>query len=77
MEMKEIFVSGVRRYDMAIRLKIAGMDPKKFVISEEYEKLTNDIENCKENKVYVLATYTAMIDFRKYLHSKGYIEKLW
>lgn len=77
MEMKEIFVSGVRRYDMAIRLKIAGMDPKKLVISEEYEKLTNDIENCKENKVYVLATYTAMIDFRKYLHSKGYIEKLW
>lgn len=77
MDMKEVLVSGVRRYDMALRLKIAGIDPNKFIIEDGYEKLTEAIENCKENKIYVLATYTAMIDFRKYLHSKGYIKKLW
>ena len=77
MDIKEVLISGIRKYDMAIRLKVAGLNPSTFKISDDFEKLTNDITNCTENKVYVLATYTAMIDFRKYLHSKGFIEKLW
>ena len=35
------------------------------------------IKQSKLNKIYVLATYTAMINYRKYLFSKGYIKKLW
>ncbi|MGL4740173.1 MAG: MurT ligase domain-containing protein [Sarcina sp.] len=77
MDIKEVFVSGVRKYDMAVRLKVAGLDPSSFIVNETFEDLTTTIENCKENRVYILATYTAMIDYRKYLHSKGYIEKLW
>ena len=77
MNIKEVLISGVRRYDMAVRLKTAGLDPSIFNIADTFENLTTEIENCKENKVYILATYTAMIDFRKYLHSKGYIQKLW
>lgn len=77
MDLQEIFISGIRSYDMAVRLKVAGLDTSKFQVEEDYEKLTNKISDSKENKIYILATYTAMINYRKYLHSKGYIEKLW
>lgn len=73
----EVFVSGIRMYDMAVRLKIAGLDYKKFIIEENYEALTAKIKNGISDRVYILATYTAMINYRKYLHSKGYIDKLW
>lgn len=76
-KISEILVSGVRLYDMAVRLKIAGLPTDKFIVEEDFEKLTNEIKECSEEKIYVLATYTAMINYRKHLHSKGYIKKLW
>lgn len=73
----EVYISGLRAYDMAVRLKTAGLDPNKFVIEEQYEALTEAIKNGRCDKLYILATYTAMINYRKYLHSKGYIKNLW
>lgn len=74
---KDIFISGIRMYDMAVRLKTAGLNQDNFYIEADYAKLTSLIENASTNRVYVLATYTAMINYRKYLYSKGYIKKLW
>ena len=74
---EDIFVSGLRMYDMAVRLKVCGLDPDKFILQEDYEALTEKIKTSSSNKIYILATYTAMINYRKYLHSKGYIKKLW
>ena len=73
----DIFISGMRMYDMAVRLKVAGLDTEKFILEEDYEKLTEKLKASSSNKIYILATYTAMINYRKYLHSKGYINKLW
>ena len=70
-------ISGIRLYDMAVRLKVAGLPQEGFKLCKEYEGLLNEIKRCKAPTVYILATYTAMINFRKYLHSKGYIKKLW
>ncbi|MBP2033749.1 UDP-N-acetylmuramyl tripeptide synthase [Clostridium algifaecis] len=72
-----VLISGIRLYDMGVRLKVAGLDEKKFILCKDYSKLTDEIKECKQNRVYVLATYTSMIGFRKYLNSKGYIKKLW
>lgn len=77
LNISEVFVSGIRCYDMAVRLNVAGLNKNNFVIEETFEELTEKIKNSKNDKIYVLATYTAMINFRKYLHSKGYIKKLW
>lgn len=76
-ELNEVYISGLRAFDMAVRLKTAGLDSSKFVIKEDYEALTEKIKESKNDKVYILATYTAMINYRKYLHSKGYIKNLW
>lgn len=73
----DVFISGMRMYDMAVRLKIAGLNEENFKIEADYEKLTEMIKASKDNNFYILATYTAMINYRKYLHSKGYIQKLW
>ncbi|MGL4873231.1 MAG: MurT ligase domain-containing protein [Clostridium sp.] len=73
----DVFISGMRMYDMAVRLKTAGLDETHFKIEADYEKLTEMIKSSKDDNFYILATYTAMINYRKYLHSKGYIEKLW
>ena len=74
---KNVFISGTRLYDMAVRLKTAGLNSDNFIIEEDYDKLTEKIKNSDTDFIYILATYTAMINYRKYLHSKGYIKKLW
>ncbi|PRR77133.1 UDP-N-acetylmuramate--L-alanine ligase [Clostridium liquoris] len=77
MDIDKIMVAGIRLYDMAVRLKVAGLSYENFSLCENYDTLLEEIKSCKSGVIYVLATYTAMIDFRKYLHSKNYIEKLW
>lgn len=77
LDIKDIFVSGIRMYDMALRLKIAGLNDESFVVRENYDELTSEILKSESTNIYILATYTAMINYRKYLHSKGHIEKLW
>lgn len=77
LDINHTIVGGIRLYDMAIRLKTAGIKTKKFDVAGSYETMLNYIEKCDGDIVYVLATYTAMIDFRKFLYGKGLIEKLW
>lgn len=74
---EDVFISGIRLYDMAVRLKTAGLNKESFIIEEDYEKLTEKLKASKSNNIYILATYTAMINYRKFLYSKGYIKKLW
>ena len=62
---------------MAVRLKVAGLDNNKFELKNNFEELLSGMENCGGEIIYVLATYTAMIDLRKFLYSKGFIKKLW
>lgn len=77
LNVNKILVSGTRLYDMAIRLKIAGLDTSKFNICDDYENLLSNIINSQEKEIYILATYTAMLSFRKFLRNKKYINDLW
>lgn len=77
LDIDTILIGGVRLYDMAVRLKVAGLPKQSFKLCEEYEILLDEIKSIQTPTVYILATYTAMINFRKYLHSKGFIKKLW
>jgi UDP-N-acetylmuramyl tripeptide synthase len=77
LNINKIMISGIRLYDMAIRLKVAGFPSDSFLLCSEEESLLNEIKACDGEIVYILATYTAMINLRKFLHSKGYIDKIW
>lgn len=77
LDINKIMISGIRLYDMAIRLKVAGFKSDSFLLCNDEEALLKEIKACKGEIVYVLATYTAMINLRKFLHAKGYIDKIW
>lgn len=74
---EDIFISGTRMYDMAVRLQTSGLDSKKFILQNDYDNLTTNLKESASNNIYILATYTAVINYRKYLYSKGYIKKIW
>ncbi|HEY5561272.1 MAG TPA: Mur ligase family protein [Clostridiaceae bacterium] len=75
LNINKLFFGGNRLYDMATRIKIAGLKEDKFVYNEKSNDLMDYIRD--NNNVYILATYTAMLDFRKLLYKKGYIKKRW
>lgn len=77
LDILKTIVGGNRLYDMGIRLKIAGLNYKNFSVCNNFDSVLKSVEDCNGEIVYVLATYTAMIDFRKFLHSKKLIKKLW
>jgi len=70
MKYSHVIIGGDRAYDMAVRLKVAGLDTGKFQICHEYNDLLEVIKKQKKT-VYGFATYTAMTSFRKYLVDKG------
>lgn len=69
---KNISVSGDRPYDMALRLKYA-MGKVDFKIYEDLERsIEGGVENLKSNEtLYILPTYSAMLDLRKILTGKS------
>lgn len=72
----KIMVSGLRMYDMAIRLKVSGITENPCLCLD-YNDLLNNIKIADSNDVYILATYTAMISLRRFLYKNKLIKKLW
>ena len=78
MDLDKVFVGGTRLYDMAIRLQVAGLEPEKFILCESYKDVLNAVLNqAASQKVYMLATYSAMVEFRRFLFKNGYLKKMW
>ncbi|SHH26479.1 MurT ligase domain-containing protein [Clostridium grantii] len=73
----KVFLSGIRLYDMSIRLKVAGLNENSFNVCDNYENLLSSISSNNNDNIYMLATYTAMTSFRKFLNNKGYLKKIW
>lgn len=78
-EVSEIVVMGKRKYDLALRLKYAHVQEKNIKVSDDYWKV---IENMSQQKlkedeyIYILPTYTAMLEIRKILEKKKIVEKV-
>jgi lipid II isoglutaminyl synthase (glutamine-hydrolysing) len=63
---KKIFVIGQRSYDMAVRLKYAGVPSNNIVIFDQLQQLLKEISKDKNvNSIVVLPNYSAMLNFRK------------
>ncbi|MCL6472259.1 MAG: MurT ligase domain-containing protein [Firmicutes bacterium] len=76
---KFFYVSGVRAQDMALRLKYEDFDMSKIVIINDVEDAFADAVNNTPSgeTLYVLATYTGMLQLRNYLTRKGVVEGFW
>lgn len=63
----QIIVSGLRAYDMALRLEYAG---KACVVIEDPMQALRTLAQAEGDELYVLPTYTALLDIRKKLSLK-------
>jgi len=75
--MEPFMVSGTRAEDMAVRLKYADL-PVGSVIPDREEAIKAALEATPSGEtLYVLPTYTAMLEIRKTLSERGYTHPFW
>ena len=65
----EIVVSGIRAYDMAVRMKYAGFDKDKIIVKPNIKTAINyTIDSVEKNShVLIMPTYTALLEMQKIL----------
>jgi lipid II isoglutaminyl synthase (glutamine-hydrolysing) len=78
-DFKQIICAGIRAEDMALRLKYADMDLDKIIIKREVvEALKDALLPLKDNEtLYIMPTYTAMLELRNYLTAQGSASGFW
>ncbi|SJZ97197.1 UDP-N-acetylmuramoyl-L-alanyl-D-glutamate--2,6-diaminopimelate ligase [Pilibacter termitis] len=75
MDIKKVIAGGVRHEEMERRLRVAGLPKEKLVeVDETFERLKKEIQTAPTDSVYILATYTAVLNLRKDLATNGYIK---
>ena len=76
---KSITVSGLRAEDMALRLKYTTIPSHVIVLEKDIRRAIlrslGSIDG--EESLYILPTYTALLETRKVLHKMGYIRASW
>jgi len=75
MNVDKVIIGGDRAYDMAIRLRVAGLDKVNFTICKDFDAIMTAVRG-QESDVYAFMTYTAMTSFRGYLVDKGLAKKM-
>lgn len=74
MEIPQVIAGGERHQDMALRLKVAGIAEEKLTEVKDLDEVITKIASLPTENVYILATYTAVLQLRKKLAEKGYIK---
>ncbi|GAA0055244.1 Mur ligase family protein [Streptococcus canis] len=75
MPITEINAGGVRHSEIARRLRVTGFDETKLSQAEKLEEIMQAIEKQEAEHAYILATYTAMLEFRSLLADRHVVEK--
>jgi UDP-N-acetylmuramyl tripeptide synthase len=71
-------VSGRRAEDMALRLKYAGLSPVPPVVPDTGEALSMALaQTAAGETLYVVPTYTAMLEVREILARRGRVAHYW
>lgn len=68
LNIKDVYTGGKRRDDMKRRLEIAEIFDGEIQKINYEEDIVNTIKNSKSKRVYILATYTAMMRLREVLN---------
>jgi len=74
-----VVASGLRAHDMALRLKYAGVAPADIRVIEDTRAALDAVVAAAPagGHVYVLPTYTAMLDLRGRLENEGRVAAFW
>jgi lipid II isoglutaminyl synthase (glutamine-hydrolysing) len=74
-----VAVSGLRAWDMAVRLKYAGLDSSRIPVEEDTARaLSTAIQNISpDSTLLILPSYTAMLEMRRHLNKMGLGRPYW
>lgn len=74
-----VICSGRRAEDLAVRMKYAGVSPARIVVEADPARaLEQGLRFTRPGEVlYVLPTYTAMLELRTVLQQRGYLRGAW
>ena len=75
MDIPEINAGGVRHSEIARRLRVTGYPEDKITQAEKLEDIMTLIEKQDCDHAYILATYTAMLEFRDILAQRHVVGK--
>lgn len=75
MDITEINAGGVRHSEIARRLRVTGYNETKITQAEKLEDIMVAIEAQETDHAYILATYTAMLQFRELLANRHIVNK--
>ncbi|MGX4594162.1 MurT ligase domain-containing protein [Leuconostoc sp. JNUCC 76] len=71
-KIQAVATGGERYKDLRVRLKMAGFTDQ--AVYEDLSEVVTAIKSLPTKKVYIAATYTAMLQLREQLSAKGYIK---
>ncbi len=74
MDIPAVVSGGDRHTDMTLRLKVAGVPEEKITETKEIAETIEAIKKLPTDHVYILATYTAVLQLRKELANQGFIK---
>lgn len=73
----KIICSGTRAADLAVRLKYAGFNPKSITVEPNLEKAFKEAQKGLEGRLFILPTYTAMLELQGILAKQGIKKHYW
>ncbi|MCH3904140.1 MAG: Mur ligase family protein [Lactobacillus sp.] len=74
-QIKHVLVGGERYHDMGFRLEVAGFDPGKMITAPDDQTLLRQLAAAPTKKIYILATYTAMLALRQTLADQKVLKR--
>ena len=72
-----MFASGTRADDLSLRLKYAGFNPKQIIVDPSLENALRQARKGLKGTLYILPTYTAMLDLQRILAKIGLKKEYW
>ena len=78
-ELNNVYTCGTRGYDMAVRMKYAGVEENKINSCNDFNSMIDAITTRLPagSNIYILPTYTAMLEIRKLLKNKFNLKEIW
>ncbi|MFC3932914.1 lipid II isoglutaminyl synthase subunit MurT [Streptococcus dentapri] len=70
MDIPHIYAGGVRHSEIARRLRVTGYPEEQITQTEDLKDIMTLIKNQESEHAYILATYTAMLEFRDILANR-------
>jgi UDP-N-acetylmuramyl tripeptide synthase len=74
---RKITCSGTRAAEMALRLKYAGWPPAAIEVEPSIEASLDQAVAATPGRLFALPTYTALLELRKLLTTRGLAEEFW